>query len=348
MTSLTQISVTARKTVRYTIYFIIFLIIGKIVFDIGKGIYTHFFPTPPPVPTVEYGKLPKLDFPEKTKPTLNFSLETAEGALPALPEQAKVFFMPKLSPNLLSLDVAKEKANSLGFEPVEQEITQTLYRFNKKDLPAYLEMNIATGTFSISYDLKADPTPLERKPSAPEVAASLVRSYLSSSNLFPDDISGPTTHEFLKIEGDKYVTALSLAESDLIKLNFFRKDYDNLPSLTSEVNKANIWFVESGAPDRERQVIAAEYHYFPVDESKYSTYPLKPAQNAWDEFVAGNYYLAGIGLNKEGDNVKIRRMYLAYYDSGTATDFYQPIIVFEGDKGFIGYIPAVSTDYYGE
>jgi hypothetical protein len=346
--SLTQIAITARKTVRYGIFFIIFLIIGKIVFDIGKGVYQYFFPTPPPAPTVEYGKLPKLPFPEKAKPNLTFTLETAEGALPTLSEQAKVYFMPKLSPNLLSLDVAKEKAISLGFQPEEQEITQTLYRFNKKDIPAYLEMNIASGIFSISYDLKADRSPLERKPQAPEVSASQVRSYLSSANLLPEDLTGPTVHEFLKIDNERYITSLSLAESDLIKLNFFRKDYDSLPSLTSDVNKGNIWFVESGAPDRERQVIAAEYHYFPVDETKFSTYPLKPAQIAWDEFSQGNYYLAGQGLNKDGDNVIIRRMYLAYYDAGVPMDFYQPVIVFEGDKGFLGYVSAISTDYYGE
>lgn len=345
--SLTQIAITARKTIRYGIFFIIFLIIGKVVFDIGKGVYNYFFPAPPPAPTVEYGKLPKLPFPESAKPNLTFTLETAEGTLPELPAQAKVFFMPKLSPNLLSLDVAIDKAIALGYQPEEEEITQTLYRFRKRDIPAYLEINIASGIFSISYDLKADSSPLERKPQAPEVTASQIRSYLSSANLLPEDLTGPTTHEFLKIEDNKYVTSLALAESDLIKVNFFRKDYDGLPSLTSAVNKANIWFVESGAPDREKQVVAAEYHYFPIDETKYSTYPLKTAQTAWDEFSQGNYHLAGVGLNKDGDNVVIRRMYLAYYDSGLPMDFYQPIIVFEGDRGFLAYVPAIASDYYG-
>jgi hypothetical protein len=44
----------------------------------------------------------------------------------------------------------------------------------------------------------------------------------------------------------------------------------------------------------------------------------------------------------------VRKIYLAYYDAGVYTEFYQPVFVFEGDKDFVGYVPAVTTDYYGE
>lgn len=348
MASLTRVSITARKIIRYTVFFTIFLIIGKMLFDVGSGIYRRVFPPPPPPPTVSFGKLPALSFPEKQKPNLTYTLETPEGGLPTLPSQAKVYFMPKLSPTLLSLDVAKDKASSLGFNPIEQEVSQTIYRFSHKASPAALEMNIATGIFSISYDLKADPSPLERKPPAPEIAASILRSYLSSADLLPEDLSGPTTHEFLKIEGDKFVSALALSEADLVKVNLFRKNYGDLPSLTSDPASANVWFIVSGAQEREKQIIAGQFHYFPVDESQSSTYPLKAAQTSWDELNSGGAYVASVGVNKDGDNVKIRRIYLGYYDAGTANEFFQPIVVFEGDRGFMAYAPAVTPEYYGE
>ncbi|MFZ5932604.1 MAG: hypothetical protein ACOYT7_00750 [Patescibacteria group bacterium] len=348
MTSLTRVAVTARKAVRYSIFFLIFLIVGKIVFDIGSGIYRRIFPPPPPPPTVLFGKLPSLPFREKEKPNLTFSLETPEGGLPTTASQAKVYFMPELAPNLLSLDVAKDKASSLGFNQTEQEISPTLYQFPHKSTPARLEINIVTGVFSISYDLAADSSPLARRPPAPEVAASNVRSYLSSAGLLPEDLSGPTTHEFLKIAGDKFVSALALSEADLVKVNLFRKSYDDLPSLTAEAGSANVWFLVSGAQEREKQIIAGQFHYFPVDEGKYSTYPLKTSQEAWEEFNAGKYYLATPGLNKDGEGVKIRRIYLAYFDPGTPAEFFQPIFVFEGDRGFIAYLPAVSPEYYGD
>lgn len=256
--------------------------------------------------------------------------------------------MPKLSPNLLSLDVAKNTASQLGFSTNEQEVSQTIYKFPHKENPETLEINIVTGVFSISYDLRADSSPIEKRPPAPEIAASSVRSYLSSAELLPDDLSGPTTHEFLKIEGDKFVTAVSLSEADLVKVNLFRKSYDELASLTPDPNSGNVWFLVSGAQERTKQVLAGQFHYFPVDESQSSTYPLKDSQAVWDELNSGGAFIATPGLNKEGDKVTIRKIYLAYYDGGTSMEFFQPIVVFEGDKGFMAYLPAITIDYYGE
>ena len=172
----------------------------------------------------------------------------------------------------------------------------------------------------------------------------------------PGDLTGSTSHEFLKLESGGFVSALSLSESNLIKINFFRKTFENLPSMTSDPNKANVWFMVSGARERDKQVIAAEFHYFPVDESQFSTYPTKTSQEAWDELTTqGKGFIASIGQNlpageagKSGDNIKVRRVYLGYYDAGTPMEFFQPIIVFEGDNGFIAYVPAVTNEFYGQ
>ncbi len=348
MTSLTRVSIITRKIIRYSVFFVIFLIVAKILFDIGSGVYRKFFPAPPPPPTVTFGKLPKLYFPENPKINLSYSLETIEGGLPTLAPQAKVYFMPKLSANLFSLDTTKNTASKLGFVPSEQQVSQTIYKFPHKQNPATLEINIVTGVFSISYDLGADSSPIQKRPPAPEIAASYVRSFLSSADLLPADLSGPTTHEFLKIEGGKFISAISLSESDLVKINLFRKKYDNLPCLTADPGTANVWFYVSGSQDRTKQVLAGQYIYFPVDESQSSTYPLKDSQTAWNEFNSGGAFIASYGANQEGDKVMIRKIYLAYYDAGVEMEFLQPIIVFEGDRGFIAYLPAVTAEYYGE
>lgn len=349
MTSLTQIAINIRKVIRYGIFFLIFLIVGRIFLGIGLGIYRTIFPPAPPPPTVTFGKLPKLPFPQKTAlANLTYTLETAEGGLPKLATQAKVFFMPKLSPNLLSLDLAKEKAGSLGFTTDPQKVSETVYRFSNKSSPSTLEFNIVTGIFSISYDLGADSSPLQRRPPVAEIAASQIRSYLSSASSLPEDLTGPTNYGYLKLSEGKFVSALSLSEANLVKVNLFRKSYDDLDSLTPDPNEANVWFVVSGAMEKEKQIVAGQYHYFSVDEGKYSTYPIKTVQAAWDELGAGKAYLATPGINKDGDKITIRKIYLAYYDAGEPTDFYQPIFVFEGDRGFISYLPAVTSDYYGE
>lgn len=346
MTSLTRTAILTRKIIRYGILAIILLIIGRIAIGAGIRAYRYFFPAPPPPPTVTFGKLPTLAFPQGASvANANYVVETPEGGLPTLDTQAKVYFMPKQTANLLGLDAARQKAVDLGFVNNPQEISDTVYRFPHKDQPTSLQINIVTGIFSISYSLSADPSPIERIPPAPEVAASQVRSYLSSADLLPEDLTGPTTNQFLKVEGGQLVSALGQSEADLVKINLFRKEYDGFPSLTPDPNEANVWFYISGARERQKQFIAAEYHYFPVDDGQSATYPIKSAEQALNELKSGNAYIASAA--KTEGNITIRRVYLAYYDSEKSAEFYQPIIVFEGD-GFIAYVPAVTSDYYGE
>ncbi len=350
MASLTQTAIITRKTVRYSIYFIIFLIIGRIVLGFSIGIIQKLFPAPPPPPTVVFGKLPKLPFPVRNDiPTLTYTVQTPEGGLPNLTTQAKVYFMPKYRSDLLALDAAKQKATSLGYTSTPTQVTPTLYRFTTPSNPSTMEINIITGTFSIGYNLNTDTSPLSEKPPAAEVAASQARSFLSQGQILPDDLTGQTTQEFLKVQDKKLVSANSLSEANLIRINLFRKEYDKLPSLPTNPNQANVWFIISGSQDRNRQIIGAQFYYYPIDETQFATYPLKTADAAFKDLQNGKGFIANLGNNTNG-KIVIRRVYLAYYDGGVDMQFYQPIIVFEGaaDDGFVAYVPAVTSTYYSE
>jgi hypothetical protein len=348
-TQLAQVSVVARKIIRWGIFLILFLIVGRILWGAGVSAYKKLFPAPPDPPTITFGKLTKLPFPESTRPGgITFTLENPEGTLPTLPFQMKVYFMPKVSSHLLSLEVAKQKASSLGYLADELAISETVYRFAHKNGFANLQINIVSGVFSLGYDLKGDTSPLSTRPPNPEVAAALVRSFLSTADLLAADLTGPTTHQFLKVDNEQLVGALSLSDASLIKIYLFRKNYEDYPSLTPYQNQSNVWFIVSGSQETDKKIIGGEYHYFPVDETQFATYPIKTAQAAWDELIAGGGYIVNSGGAVEGGNVKIRKIYLGYYDAGLPVEFFQPIIVFEGDNGFKAYIPAITSDYYGE
>jgi hypothetical protein len=356
MSTLTQVAITSRKTVRYIIYFIVFLTLGRIFFGFGVQLYLKIFPPGPPAPTVKFGKLPKINFPpSNTVVKLNFALETPTGTFPAnIPTQAKVYFMPKLSSNLLALDNAKSKAEQLGFLSTDPIIeSDTLYKFTFKNAPSIMEMNIVTGAFSISYDLASDRSAILSRPPVAEVAATNFKSYLSSANSLPEDLTGPMIPSYYKLESGALTKVLALSEADVTKVNLFRKEYDKLPSLTASPYNANVWAIISGTQERGKQVIASEYHYFPVDETKYSTYPIITPEEAFKKLQDGKAYVASMGQYKEGDNLKIRKVYLAYFDPDVPSDFYQPIYVFDSNENdpensFIGYIPAVSSSYYPE
>ena len=348
MATLTEASITSRKTVRYIIYSIIGFIVLRIAFSSFVSLYKKLFPPPPTPATVAFGKLPKLKLPERTNLNIQFSLETADGSLPVVPNLAKVYFMPKISSNLLSLDFASEKAKKLGFVSDAQQISESIYKFSSQNNPSSLETNIVTGSFSISYDLNADPSPLSVRPPQPELALTAIKSYLSSAALFPADLSGPVEHKYLKTQAGGFVTALAQSDANLVRIDIFRKKYDELPVLTNTPGEANIWFMVSGIKERGKEIIAGEYHYFPADESQFATYPLKNSELAWQEFSNGKYFTASQGSTVEGDSIKIRKIYLAYFDAGVYAEFLQPIYVFEGDKDFVGYVPAITDDFIGE
>lgn len=346
MATLTEISVTTRKSIRFAIFGVIFLIVARMFVGAGIKVYRYFFPAPPPPPTVSFGKLPAIPFPvSKSIENVSFTLETPDGDLPTFKTQSTVYVMVKPAPNLSALQTATENAVGLGFQSIPEEISQTLYRFSHKNSPSYLEYDISSNTFSISYDLAADPTPLERIPPAAEVAASSARSYLSGADILPEDLAGPINHEFLKIAGNSLVKALGQSDADLVKVSLFRTPLDEIPSVTPRFNESNVWFMISGSRERSKQFIAAEYHYFSVDETQSSTYPIKTAEEAWEELNNKEGFI----INKPTtENVTIRRVYLAHYDPGIPSDFYQPVIVFEGDDDFVAYIPAITLEYLEE
>ncbi|OGM26639.1 hypothetical protein A3D00_01105 [Candidatus Woesebacteria bacterium RIFCSPHIGHO2_02_FULL_38_9] len=346
--SLTTVAITTRRVIRYSVIFLIAFIIFRIVFSFAQKLYIKSHPTPPPAPTLLFGKLPKLAFPEnKDLPNFEYKIETPTGNLPKLGEQAKIYFMPSSSPNLFSATNARKKAASLGFTNEPIELSPTVLLFKHQSLPSTLELNTVNLTFSISYDLAADRSILTFRPLPPEVAISRVKEFLAGAGLLLPDLSGPAVHEFLVLEDQKLKTANSLSEAQFIKVNLYRKDYNNLPNIGNNPDQANVWFLVSGSPEAGKKVFAGQYHYFSIDESKSATYPIIITQKAVDELTGGNAYIANLGENSDG-KVTIRKIYLAYYDSGIPESFYQPIFVFEGDRNFFAYVPAISRDYYGE
>ncbi len=350
MTSLTQIAITARKSLRYGLYTIIFIMVGKVFLDLAISAYLKVFPPGPPPPTVKFGKLTRIPFPENQLAVkFNYVLETPDGGFPKdISTQAKVYFMPKVNANLLALDAAKQKAKALNYSDEPEQVSDSLYKFKNPSFPSVLEMNIISGVFSISYDLNSDRSPIQIKPPIAETAAQTYKEALVNANVMPEDLNGPVTHSFFKLSDGKLITALALSEADVIKVNFFRKAYDKLPSLTADPNESNVWALVSGATTKEQQLVAAEYHYFPVDETQHSTYPIITPEEAYAQLQAGSAFIAEAGVNnKEGATLKIRRIYLAYFDPDEQTDYFQPIYVFEGDNGFTAYYPAVAVDYYG-
>jgi hypothetical protein len=62
--------------------------------------------------------------------------------------------------------------------------------------------------------------------------------------------------------------------------------------------------------------------------------------------LAGKGFIANMGENV--DKVIIRNAYLAYFEPPDKQSYLQPIVVFEGDRDFIAYIPAITDNLFSQ
>ncbi|MBI2007230.1 MAG: hypothetical protein HYS83_00790 [Candidatus Blackburnbacteria bacterium] len=345
--TLTETAYYTRAAIKYSIFFALFLIVARLFWEVGLGAYRKFYPEPPPPPTVSFGKLPKLPFLDKKDSSgFTFSLQTPTGEFPKFPTTLNVYFMPQREVSFLDLDEAAKLARLLGFSGKMVNLLETIYRFEKDGEPANIDMNIVNKTFSLNYNLAATPELLSFRPRSTDDALRTVISLLSQGNLFPDDLEkGEKSFGFLKPQAREFVEVPSLSEANFVRVNFFRANYDNLPVLTPDKNIANTWFLVGADRSGGSKLIGGEYHYFAADKGNSSTYPVKTADTAWEELKNGRGFI--ISQPESTKEITIRRVYLAYYDSGEPQGFLQPIVVFEGDRDFVAYLPAVTDEFYG-
>lgn len=347
MATLTETAIAFRKLIKLSILGLSLLLVLRF----GLFVYNTYLkvvnPPPPPPPTVEFGKLPKIAFPEKIHPELTLRLETPTGGTPSLGDRANVYLMPKTRPSFSALDEANQIAGKLGFTIQPTEITERRYRWEINEfLPSTLEMDIVSGSFTLKRNWQADPTILSNKQLPGKEQAELeTKNWLRQIGLIDETLnSGRINTDYLTFQSGQYLKAVSLSEADFVQTDLFRPNINDLPVLTENPAKGIIQLIFSGSAEAEKRIIQADYNYFPVNTDQTATYPVKSASQAWRELQTRQGYIAAIG-NNPANVIAVRRIYLAYFDSSTPQGFLMPIIVFEGDNGFFGYVQAITNEW---
>jgi len=351
MFNLTQTAYWTRRLLKIGAFLLIAIIFLRFSIRIFSSVWRKLNPPPPPPPTVSFGKLPAIKFLEKSESSLklNYRLETIQGGLPKLSDEiAKVFFIPKEGPNLLSLQRATQEAKKLGFNSEPQQINETIYRWNNGATPiTILDININTGNFHLLYAYENDAEVINSQDlPANQQAAQEAKNFLDSQGLLtPDLATGSAEFVYLKYSPPNNLSpATSLSEADFVRANLFRTDLDGLKILPPNPKNSLVSFLFSGIRTLGRRIVEINYSYYPIERETFATYPLKSAQTAWQEMQGGKGYIANLGENQSG-NIVIRNVSLAYYDADQPQNFLQPIYVFEGDNNFIGFVPAVSPQW---
>lgn len=357
MATLTLVAIQARKVIRYGLILFVAIIVGRIMLISAIQTYKRLNPPPPAPPTVKFNRLAQLPFPDLniSLPELSYILETPTGTLPSFPDQMRVYYMPQKTANLYSEDRMKQRANALGFKTQPQAESETIFKFSHPTLPATLKMDSVYETFSLSFNLDEDSSPLSTLAPDEQTATQQARQKLAQASSMPEDLNGKATSEYLRVEGQNLVSALARSDAQLTKINLRRTPITigqgesaiQYGSVSANPKESNVWFIVSGSKDDGKILIAGEYRYFPIDYERVETYPIKTAAQAFEDLKAGKGYIANLGLNTNG-KITIRDVSLAYYDPNVPYLYYQPVVVFRGSGEFEAYVPAVTNDYYGE
>ena len=352
MATLTETAYQTRKFINYAILSIIAYIILRILWSIFAGVFIAIFPPKAPPPNHAFGKLPAIIFPNPIATPaaeLTFQLETIEGSVPRASESATVYFMPKNAPNLLALTNATEFARRLEFikDPIQE--TKNIYRWEDADSPLrMLRYDIVSKNFILRYQFEKDMGLFsERTVPIEQVAKSEAKNMLQTYNLYPKDYEeGTTIVQYLKLIGDKLTKTTSLNQSDSIRIDYFRAPIGNTPIVNAYPDEGLISFVFSGSKNIKKHILQFAYTHWPIDYQTTATYGLKPSSTAWSELQSGRGYIAR--YPKKGTVALVRDVHLAYYESIEPQTYMQPIFVFEGDDGFLAYVPAVAPPWIEE
>lgn len=340
--NLTKATQIGRVVVKFGAIALVVLMVGRVLINGMVALWIAANPEPPPPPTQGFGALPEIEFGtagSNIKPK-SYQLELP-GEFPEFADRALVYFQPKGQLGLLSLEETKNTAASLGFfdEPIGLDVDD--YRWRRAGtIDATLEMNTVTKNLRYSTDYLSRPE-VQLNDELPNTfdAVQTVKQFLNSANLLPEDLA--TTYgetQFLKITGGTLSEAVSLSDAQVIRVDLFRTLVDGYPAYTAD-GESGLVSATVAALDGRPTVIELTRDYAPLDYELASTYPLRPVQEAWQLLKADEGHVAAA---RREDVAVIRSVSLGYFESATQL-YLQPIYVFTGDTGFIGYVSALST-----
>jgi hypothetical protein len=234
----------------------------------------------------------------------------------------------------------------LEFNPSPIQESKNIYRFNDAALPLRrLRYDIVSGNFILRYAFEQDPSVFTEKniPASDRLkteASTLLRSY----DIYNKDLeNGTSAVSYLRLNGTDLVLTTSLSQADAVRVDFFRAPIGDIKIFTANPDEAPVAIIYSGSSDRKKRILQVAYTYWPIDTTTSASYGIKTSAQAWTELQSGLGYIAR--YPKDSNTAVVRNIYVGYYDSYDPQTYLQPIFVFEGDNGFLAYVPAVSVPW---
>lgn len=353
MATLTETAYFARKGVNIGVVLLVLIVILRVIFSVASGVWQSLFPAPPPPATVAFGKLPYPNAQNEvaTPSAYTYTLETVDGSLPALPTTYKVYFMTRPGAAFGSYERMKASALKIGFSDIPRKVKGTLWKFTDKDSSLRtLDIDEVSGNFRLSYNYLSDLSLFNQKNfSSQEQVISSGQGFFDTLGIFTDSLKGGSpTVAFFRLDAGALLPATSLSNADAISVTFNRADIVDgkvsLPIVSPDPRQGLVSVLFSGSGDQKKKVLEARYFYTDVDLENWATYPLVKSADAFNKLKSGKAIFASLSSNS-GNNITIRKVYVAYLDPYPSQSYMQPVLVFSDEKGFLAYVPIVSGEW---
>lgn len=345
MASLNDTALLTRKVLAILAMIVGGIVLIAIIFNIGKSIKEALYPTPVAPPTVSFGKLPSIIFPQSiSQQQVNYSLETVTGDFPAFPDRVTVYKLEQPVSSLLDLQNTQDVITKLNYDPTtQQQLSDTQYQWTNTDaLPKTLTVNIVTKDFSLTSDFLNNPeaTNTANLPDESDAIAQ-AKAFVDGLYGFPGDIdSGKTKTSLFYTNNGVLASADSLSNADFIRVDFFQKNVNNLPIYYPQPSQSLMNLMIAGESDAP-QVVQAQFVHKAIGSDN-ATYPIITAKQAFDALKKGEAYIPS---GPTTGTILIRNISLGYYIGDYDEQYLMPIIVLQGDNGFFAYVNALPAEW---
>lgn len=314
------------------------------IFVGGTFIKNTFFPAPAEPPEMGFGELPEINFPAQPPKEYEFVINTTSGKLPSFPDRMTVYKTVPAEPSLIALQETRRKVANAGFELGEFKVSETIYQWSNK-FGDRIEIDILSGNFKITSNFinNAPPPNIAGVITEKENVFSYVVGMLATMGIDTGDLNlEKSRFLLLRLENGEVKEATSESDANLVRLDVLQNPITlENPDRTYGIyypgfTESTMHFVLRNEGAGQRIVDASFVHNIP-DLKNGSTYPIKTAEEAFQDLQDGN---AIFKSNKEdGSSIDITDLGLGYYLGEPEQQYLLPIIIFQGPD-FVAFVKA--------
>ena len=347
--TLTEVSFYSRK---FAPFALLFLLILLILYYLIKVLLLTLIP---PKQTAIYynpifGKIKKTVVKDvNPSSNLNFTIDTIEGKPVTASESAKVFFLPSATGRFGYREKIYLAAKTLGFDTEVVKHTLEGKEAVFKDDKQSLTIDITNFNFTYEYSFDKDAQIFQNTvwPQKKESEDKAI-NFLRSIGRYPQELTkGKTNAIFISYDpGAKQMRLLETSEgANMVEVDFYRADQDQYPIVSPKYfnsqNYVMMVFYES-----DFKIIKAQVKFYEKSTTQIGIYPIKTGDAAWQALSSGK---GTVIQNQEGNqDIVIKKMFLGYLDPDIYQEYLQPVYVFLAENNFVGYVPAITDDYFSE